>query len=136
MRISPATAEDEDHITALWQRTGLTRPWNDPNADYQRAQAREQATVLVAREQGGIIGSVMVGDDGHRGWLYYLAVDEAHRGNGLGEALVRSAEDWLRERGQTRVRLMVRHDNDAVNGFYDALGYEDHECRVLGRALA
>jgi ribosomal protein S18 acetylase RimI-like enzyme len=135
MRISPATAEDEDEIAALWRRTGLTRPWNDARADFQRAQASEQATVLVAREQSAILGSVMVGDDGHRGWLYYLAVHEAHRDHGLGAALVRSAEVWLRERGQTRVRLMVRHGNDAVNGFYAALGYEDQECRVLGRVL-
>ena len=63
------------------------------------------------------------------------AVDEADRRTGLGAALVRSAEDWLRERGQSRVRLMVRHDNDAVIGFYAALGNNDQECQVLGRTL-
>jgi ribosomal protein S18 acetylase RimI-like enzyme len=136
MRISPATAEDEVDVTALWHRTALTRPWNDAQADFQRARECEQATVLVAREQGTILGSVMVGDDGHRGWLYYLAVDEDHRRNGLGAALVRSAEDWLRGRGQSRVRLMVRDDNNAVSGFYGALGYGNQECQVLGRALA
>ena len=136
MRISPAAAEDEDEVTALWHRAALTRPWNDPHADFRRARESEQSTVLVAREQGAILGSVMVGDDGHRGWLYYLAVDESDRRSGLGTALVRSAEEWLHERGQSRVRLMVRQDNDAVTGFYAAIGYVDQECQVLGRALA
>jgi hypothetical protein len=76
-----------------------------------------------------------VGDDGHRGWLYYVAVDEGHRRSGLGEELVPSAEGRLRERGQTRVRLMVRNENEDVRGFYAHLGYADQDCAVLGRGL-
>lgn len=135
MLIAPATMADEIAAVALWTEAGLTRPWNDPAQDFARAVGSEQASVLLATEGEALRGSVMVGDDGHRGWMYYLAVAEAARGTGVGAALVRAAEEWLAQRGQTRVRLMVREENHAVLGFYSAQGYSDQGCVVLGRAL-
>ena len=79
-----------------------------------------------------MVGTVMVGDDGHRGWLYYLAVAPDHRGQGIARALVAAAEDWLRKRGVRKVQLMVRSGNDAT-GLYAALGYEPATVTVMAR---
>jgi len=126
---------DQSATIALWQKAGLTRPWNDPTEDFARAVRNEQSGVMLAREGDQLLGSVMVGDDGHRGWMYYLAVADDSRRRGIGSALVAAAEQWMRERGQSRVRLMVRTDNLPTVAFYTALGYVDQECVVLGRTM-
>ena len=77
----------------------------------------------------------MVGHDGHRGWVYYLAVEENRRGTGLGAHLMSAAENWLREHGAVKVQLMVRSTNEAVLGFYEHLGYEDANVQVRSKRL-
>ena len=134
--IAPAGSEDAEAVVALWREAGLTRPWNDPDSDFATALASGAAAVLVARAEGGLAGSVMVGFDGHRGWVYYLAVAPAHRGAGLGRALMAAAEAWLRVRGAPKIQLMVREDNEAALGFYQALGLERQKVVTLGRFLA
>ena len=91
--------------------------------------------VLVVRDGGTLAGSVMTGFDGHRGWVYYLAVSPAHRHKGLGRALMAGAEAWLRARGAPKIQLMVREENEAL-GFYEALGLERQKVVTLGRFLA
>ena len=130
-----ATASDEAAVVALWQASGLTRPWNDPQADFRLARATAGATMIVARDAGEVVGSVMVGFDGHRGWVYYLAVAPDRRHAGLGRALMTAAEDWLRGQGAPKLQLMVRDDNQAALGFYSALGFERQTTMVLGRRL-
>jgi ribosomal protein S18 acetylase RimI-like enzyme len=123
-------------VLELWQETGLTRPWNDPDADLQRAMAGNTSTILVARDDpGSLLGTAMVGHDGHRGWVYYLAVQPSHQRQGLARALMSACEDWVRERGVLKIQLMVRHSNQDVIAFYNALGYVDGEVVVLGRFL-
>nr|WP_218624211.1 MULTISPECIES: GNAT family acetyltransferase [unclassified Nesterenkonia] len=125
-----------DAAVALWRQTGLTRPWNDPHQDCLRALTGEESTVLIARDAAGeLVGTVMVGQDGHRGWIYYLAVDERLQGQGLGKQLLAGAEDWLRRRGVPKLMLMVRQENAAVQDFYRGLGYTDQDTVVLGRWL-
>ena len=133
--ITPATADDEAAVITLWQRCGLTRPWNPPAADFRRALSSEASAVLVGRHDGSIVGSVVVGDDGHRGWVYYLAVDPEHRSAGLGRDLMAAAESWLRNRGCAKLQLMIRADNDQARGFYAALGYAEQPVAVYGRFL-
>ena len=82
-----------------------------------------------------IVGSVMAGYDGHRGWVYYLASDPSYREQGIGRALMDAAESWLSSLGCTRVRLMVRSDNGEARGFYDAIGYEAQGVVTLGKTL-
>lgn len=130
-----ATASDAGAVIALWHAAGLTRPWNDPAADFARALAAADAAVLVVRDDEGAIASVMVGDDGHRGWVYYLAVAPDRRRQGLGRALMVAAEDWLRARGCPKIQLMVRSGNAEALGFYAALGLERQEVVTLGRRL-
>lgn len=89
----------------------------------------------MARDADDVHGVVLVADNGHRGWIYLLAVDECQRGTGLGRDLVRAAEEWLITRGQRKLRIMVRTENEQVRGFYEALGYEDQNLFVLGRTL-
>lgn len=133
--IAPLGNGDAADAVTLWAEAGLLRPWNDPRADIERALAGPASTILAARHGTRLTGTVMVGHDGHRGWLYYLAVAEAHRGRGIARRLVSAAEDWLRVAGCPKVQLMVRHDNAAASGFYAALGYEPQAVVVLGRRL-
>jgi ribosomal protein S18 acetylase RimI-like enzyme len=126
---------DVEQVVALWETCGLTRPWNDPRLDVADARGTPTSTVLVGLAGDRLVSSALAGYDGHRGWLYYVAVDPQAQGSGLGRATVAAAEDWLRGRGVRKVRLMVRYGNERVLGFYDALGYADSECVVLGRDL-
>lgn len=133
--IRAAMAADQDAVIALWHACGLTRPWNDPAQDFRRALEGGTSTVLVAEGDGRLIGSVMIGDDGHRGWVYYLAVAEGARRTGLGRTLMAAAEDWLRARGCPKIQLMVRDSNAEALGFYAALGLEPQGVVTLGRFL-
>jgi ribosomal protein S18 acetylase RimI-like enzyme len=84
--LSIAAVEDADipAMIALWQRCGLTRPWNDPAADIAMARRGPNAAVLAGRDGDAVVASVLVGHDGHRGWVYYVAVDPDHRHKGYG----------------------------------------------------
>ena len=135
-------AADTDAVVALWEACGLTRPWNDPRADIARKLRVQPELFLVAESAAGaegfagtVIGSVMAGYDGHRGWLYYLASAPDRRGEGIGRALVAEAERRLVAMGCPKVQLMVRAENDAAVAFYDGLGYEASDVLVSGRRL-
>lgn len=129
--------EDGDipEVIGLWQRCGSTRPWNDPAADIAMARRDANSTVLVGRHHGSLLASVLVGHDGHRGWVYYVTVDPNHRFNGLGRAIMSAAEEWLRERGIEKLQLMVRADNEKVRAFYQSLGFVEQERVVFAKWL-
>ena len=91
--------------------------------------------LLVAVDAGEVAGTAMAGYDGHRGWLYSIAVRRSHRRAGVGTLLVREAERRLAELGCTKVNLQVRAENAAVAGFYRALGYEVEERVSMGKRL-
>jgi len=133
--IGHLAANEAAAAAALWEEAGLVRSWNDPQADIAAALACPTATILAARDAGCVVGTVMAGYDGHRGWLYYVAVAAEQRGAGLGRALVEAAEQWLIAQGARVIRLMVRAENVAVTRFYAALGYEDGEMIVMGKRL-
>lgn len=135
MMVRPASDADRAGVVALWHACGLTRPWNDPNADFARAVGGTSSAVLVSEAEGALIGTVMVGDDGHRGWVYYLAVAPAARGSGYGRQLMAAAEAWSRARSCPKLQLMVRTDNVAALGFYAALGLDEQSVVTLGKFL-
>ena len=128
---------DTAAVVALWTEAGLTRPWNDPLRDIDRKAAFQPEGFLVATEpqSATVVGTVMAGYDGHRGWLYYLATATTHRGQGIGSALVAEAERVLEAMGCPKVQLMVREGNEGVLGFYDALGYERFHVANTGKRL-
>jgi ribosomal protein S18 acetylase RimI-like enzyme len=135
MQIRDLTSLDIETAAALWHEAGLTRPWNPPILDLQRALDSSASTVLGGFDGERLVGTVMVGHDGHRGWVYYLAVAESQRGIGLGREMMTAAELWLREQGAVKVQLMVRSSNEAMLGFYDHIGYEDADVKVRSKWL-
>ena len=126
---------DVSGVVALWERCGLTRPWNDPVDDIRIARDTGHGTVLVATADGRLVGAAMVGHDGHRGAVYYLGVDPQARRLGIGRRLVEAAEAWVRARGVPKINLLVRKENAGVLAFYEALGWHDTRTVCLYRAL-
>lgn len=138
--IRPYDGADRDAVIELWRACDLLRPWNDPEADIALCLATPGSGLFVAgrgREDGidGLSATIMCGSDGHRGWLYYLAVDPARRRAGLARSMVRYAEDWLAGRGVRKIQLMIRPENDAVREFYERVGYEVEPRLVMSRRL-
>ena len=135
LNIRPFTEADRAAVIALWQARNLTRPWNDPDSDIALCMSKPESTILVGESGSRIVASVMCGHDGHRGWLYYLAVEPSFQKSGYGRAMVKAAEDWLLARGVPKVMLMVRPENERVRAFYAALGYDLEERLIFSRRL-
>jgi ribosomal protein S18 acetylase RimI-like enzyme len=133
--ISDLSPDEIPAAIAIWKEAGLLRPWNDPHADAALALRHAGSTILGARREAKLVATVMVGHDGHRGWVYYLAVDPAFRRQGVGTMLMRSAEQWCRERGVPKLQLMVRSENVELACFYTALGYDKSDVIVLAKWL-
>lgn len=123
VRIRAAQESDDELILGLWREADLVRPWNDPARDLARKRADSPWGLLVAECAGEIVGTVMVGYDGHRGAINYLAVRASRRGRGIGTALMDAAEGLLRNRGCPKVALWVRSEHATVRDFYEARGY-------------
>ena len=125
LTIRAAATEDEPAVIALWRACDLVASYNDPAVDFAFAKEGACSDVLVGEDEAGRIkGSVMVGHDGHRGWLYYVSADPDTRGAGIGRQMVTAAEDWLRARGVLKAQLLVRETNTTVVSFYEHLGFE------------
>lgn len=133
--VTEPTEIDVAAVVALWARCGLTRPWNDAADDIRIARETGHGTVLAATVDGALAGAAMVGHDGHRGAIYYLGVDPAHRRLGIGRRLVEAAEDWVRACGVPKINLLVRKENAGVLAFYEALGWRDTQTVCLYRTL-
>lgn len=135
--IRPAAAADETAVTALWHACALVVSYNDPASDFRFALGRTNSDVLVGvASDGRIIASVLVGHDGHRGWLYYVAVDPSRRREGHGKSMVRAAEDWLSRRGIRKAQLLIRETNSEVAAFYSRIGFEAAPRIVMQKWLA
>jgi ribosomal protein S18 acetylase RimI-like enzyme len=127
LTVTPIADNDIAEVITLWRRCGSTREWNDPAGDIALARKESNATVLLGRNADVLVASVLVGHDGHRGWVYYVTVDPDHRYKGYGRMIMTAAEDWLRARGIQKLQLMVRGDNVQVHAFYESLGYYDQK---------
>lgn len=135
MEIRPFEPADEDAVIALWERCGLTRPWNDPRKDIRRKLEVRPDLFLVGMRAGEVVATVMAGYEGHRGWINYLAVAPEHRREGLGRAMMAEAERLLREAGCPKINLQVRAGNEAALAFYRRLGYTVDDVVSLGKRL-
>jgi ribosomal protein S18 acetylase RimI-like enzyme len=135
MNITPLPERLADAAVDLWHLVGLTRPWNDPRSDLSRALTGPASVVLAGFEGSDLVATAMVGHDGHRGWVYYLAVHPHWQRSGRGRQMMATGERWLAERGVPKINLMVRADNSAAQGFYAAIGYNPDEVVVLSRRL-
>ena len=135
LRFRPIRDGDVDEVVALWERCGLTRPWNNAVKDIAFARAGANSDILVACLDGDVAASVMVGHDGHRGAVYYVSVDPALQGRGFGRQTMAAAEAWFNERGVWKLNLLLRAENAKVRGFYEALGYEVEPRLCMARKL-
>lgn len=135
MQIRAFGRDDTDRVIQLWEDCGLTRQWNDPRKDIERKLTVQPDLFLVGDEDGRAIATAMFGFDGHRGWVSYLAVDPAHRGQRHAAALMAEGERRLIELGCPKVMLMVRAENTAVVGLYEHLDYVTEATLLMGKRL-
>ena len=133
--IRPFTLADTEAIVELWTLCDLVRPWNNPYLDIQRKLTTQADLFLVACKDDLVVGSAMVGYEGHRGWVYYLAVHPEQQKQGIAHPLMAQAEQLLIERGCPKIQLLVRRNNDKVVAFYEAQGYEVADVLMLGKRL-
>ena len=137
MHIRACTNADRDRVTALWEQVFPDDPpHNAPDLVFDGKLAMNDCLLFLATHADEVIGTAMAGYDGHRGWLYAVAVLPGHRRHGIGTALVRHAVGALRAMGCTKVNLQVRASNAAVVGFYESLGFEVEERVSMGIRIA
>ena len=130
------TDEHFEGVRALWQECSPDgAPWNDASITIPAKLAIQPDLLIVAVAGGIVVGSIMPGYDGHRGWLYALAVLKSHRRRNIGTLLVREAEKRLQALGCTKINLQVRISNSAVAEFYEGLGYFVEERLSMGKRL-
>lgn len=129
--------QPSDHagLIALWKECELVRKQNDPDSDIESEVQHDVAGLLVAASEDAVVGSVMVGYDGHRGWINYLAVTPGLRRSGIGRRLMAAAEQQLQELGCPKVNLQVRSSNLSVLDFYGELGYTVDDVVSMGKRL-
>ncbi|MBX2868323.1 MAG: GNAT family acetyltransferase [Acidiferrobacterales bacterium] len=135
MKIRIYVEADRSSVITLWRESGLVVPWNDPDKDIDRKLSVDPNTFFVGELAGELMASMMVGFDGHRGWINYLAVSSKHQRRGYATALVRQAEKVLIEVGCPKLNLQVRGTNQQVVQFYEALGYINDNAVSLGKRL-
>jgi ribosomal protein S18 acetylase RimI-like enzyme len=127
--------DDRDALIALWVACELTRPWNDASRDIERKLSRDPENLLVLESEGAILGSVMVGYEGHRGWINYLAVHPSRQRQGLARQLMDEAERRLRGLGCAKINLQVRSSNSSALSFYSQIGFSVDDAISLGKRL-
>jgi len=136
LSIRPYTEHDEQAVTDLWRIVFPdSPPWNQPENDIQQKLAVQRDLFLVAAVKDEIVGTAMAGFDGHRGWVYYVAVSPKWRRNGIGSALMKAVEEGLSHMGCPKLNLQVRTGNEQVVAFYQQLGYEIEQRISMGKRL-
>jgi ribosomal protein S18 acetylase RimI-like enzyme len=135
MNIRVFERPDTAAVIALWEACGLTRPWNNPRLDIERKLTVQPELFLVGTEDDAIVGTVMAGYEGHRGWVNYLAVSPLLQRRHLGEQLMREVEFRLLARGCPKINLQVRVGNDAAMAFYRRIGFVEDESVSFGKRL-
>lgn len=127
---------DRPQLVQLWSAVfPVDPPRNAPDRLIDGALAHHAELLLVAEVGGLVVGAVIAGFDGVRGWIYHLAVAPAHRRCGIATRLMRAAADGLRGAGCAKINLQVRATNEGVVAFYRTLGYEIEDRISMGRAL-
>jgi ribosomal protein S18 acetylase RimI-like enzyme len=126
---------DAPAVIALWEACALTRPWNDPAKDIARKLGVQRELFLVGETAGTLMASAMVGYDGHRGWVNYLAVHPDHQRRGHGARLMQQAEQGLLALGCPKINMQIRTSNAQVLAFYRSLGYLADDVVCLGKRL-
>ena len=137
LNIRPFQMDDLNGVIRLWCNCDLIRPWNDPSKDIARKLRVNPEWFLVAALGKEVVGSIMIGYEGHRGWINYLAVAAPFRCRGIGTQLMREAEAILRAIGCPKINLLVRVGNEQeLSRFYVGLGFRLDEVVCYGKRFA
>jgi ribosomal protein S18 acetylase RimI-like enzyme len=135
MEIRAYLPEDEAAVISIWNRCGLLRAWNDPKKDIQRKLSVRPDLFLVGAIDGKVVATVMVGYEGHRGWINYLGVCPDYQRQGLGRQMMQAAEQRLRDCGAPKINLQVRTGNQQVIAFYKSVGFQVDDVVSMGKRL-
>jgi ribosomal protein S18 acetylase RimI-like enzyme len=136
IEIRPYTSADEPAVVSLWREVfSDDPPHHDPVASIGLKTAIQGELFFVATRGGEVVGTIMAGFDGHRGWIYRVAVNPQHQRQGIGTALVRHAEAALVARGAPKINLQIRATNGQVVAFYEQLGYVVEERISMGKRI-
>lgn len=135
MKIRPYQLSDHDALVDLWESCDLVVPHNNPDRDIERKLRVTPDWFVVGTVENSIVASCMLGYDGHRGWINYLAVSPDHQRKGFASQLMRYAEDQLRAQGCPKLNLQIRSSNAAVREFYQKLGYTVDPVISMGKRL-
>ena len=127
--------DDESDVINLWRQCGLIVPWNNPKTDIQRKLSTSPELFYVGVLDDELTASCMAGYDGHRGWIYFLAVISAYQRGGFASRLIDHVESELIKLGCPKVELMVRKTNENVISFYQSAGYDIDPVMVLSKRL-
>jgi ribosomal protein S18 acetylase RimI-like enzyme len=134
--IRPYSETDRQAVAGLWREVFPDSPaWNHPESDIQRKLSVQRELFFVAMLRSKLVGTAMAGYDGHRGWVYYVAVGAEHRGRGVGTALMNRVESELARMGCPKLNLQVRGSNRKAVSFYRRLGYEIEDRVSMGKRL-
>jgi hypothetical protein len=136
LEIRAYTENDQNAVAALWRAVFPgSLAWNHPESDIQRKLAVQPDLFLVAMLDEALVGTAMAGYDGHRGWVYYVAVSAGCRSQGIGTALMKTVEARLAQHGCPKLNLQVRADNQEVVSFYQKLGYQVEQRISMAKRL-
>ena len=126
---------DKEYVIQLWKECELVVPWNDPQQDIERKQSVQSELFLIGLINDEIIATAMAGYDGHRGWVYYLAVKPKYQQQDIGKKIMKEAEARLLSLGCPKLNIMVRSTNLEVINFYKSIGYKIDAVTSLGKRL-
>ena len=135
MQIRTYQNSDENAFVQLWKDCGLVVPWNNPRTDIERKLKENSEEIIIGEIENKIMASAIVGYDGHRGWVYYLAVHPKYQRRGFGEQLMQFAERHLLRLECPKINIMVRKTNSEVIDFYKSIGYKEENITTLGKRL-
>ncbi len=133
--ISRYKSEFQDAVVDLWRECDLVVPQNDPVEDIKKKTSFQPELFFVGLLEGKVVGSVMVGYEGHRGWINYMAVSPEYQRKGYGRKLVQKAIDELKKIGCPKINLQIRRSNTSVIDFYRRLGFKEDDVISLGMRL-
>ena len=138
LKIRPYKPADKEHVLRLWREnfSYYNSKHNSPERSLALKAKQKDGLLLVADAgKDGIIGTVIAGFDGHRGWIYSLAVTPSRRHKGTGSMLLKRAETLLKKLGAPKINLQVMPDNKGVIKFYEKNGYVTEPRISMGKRL-
>lgn len=136
MEIREFGMADYDAVVELWSSAGIRQNVGDDRSSIAQLLARDSGLLLVALNDGELVGSVIGAFDGRRGWIYHLAVSPRHQRQSTGKALLEAVEGRLRELGCPKANLLIESDNAGVQAFYERLGYDQKHLIFMEKRLS